>query len=582
MMSTSASHFPARQRASLSLTLAIAVVGTVGFLVTGGSTKATVWNVATGLLLVAMAANIVRFQPGRARPWFLVWTGLAFAYLAGLVMSYGTHIGYTPEPPSIVDAMRLSNYVLATMGALFVLARYDQRTGARAVLEIVMVTITGAMVIWFYVGLPTVESAEMTVAQTLVAAAYPLGNVLLLAVIVTVAVRLVHRPGSLLLLTLGLAGNLAADFLFSVQNLRGTYEPGGWIDLGWLLCFAGLSMGPAWPDPLHGVDKETLLLAEQGHLTIGRFSMLAFALLLGPMILVDRTVNISDTSDVLVVVGSAIVSSLAVARLVLHNSDLAATEAEVRATSEQLLRANAELDEAKTERQKLLWRVQRAVEEERSRIAADIHDRPIQELTVVGYQLERISLALVRGDVDLAQELIDGAADGLTAQLGELRSIMTDIRPPVLDERGLTGALEDSATHFMGTNEDTSVTITSSVHSLEGELETAFYRVAQEALANIARHAGPCAVHVELSAVDGGATLTITDSGRGFTHTDIGRLVADGGYGIAAMRERISMLEGEMHIDSTPGKGTTVRVTVPTPSPVAPEPPLAELAGAIQ
>ena len=580
MMSTSPSHFPARRRASLTLTLAIAVVGTIGFLATDGSTKATIWNITAGLLLIGMAANIVRFQPDRERPWFVVWAGLALAYLAGLLMAYGTHIGYTPEPPSIVDAMRLSNYVLATIGALFVLARYDQRTGARATLEIIMVTTTGAMVIWFYVGLPTIESVEMTVTETLVAGAYPLGNVLLLAVIVTVGVRLVHRPGSLLLLTLGLAGNLAADFLFSVQNLRGTYEPGGWIDLGWLLCFAGLSMGPAWPDPLQGVDKETLLVAEQGHLTIGRFSMLAFALLVGPMILVDRTVNVADTSDVLVVVGSAIVSSLAVARLVLHNSDLAATEAEVRATSEQLLRANAELDEAKTERQKLLWRVQRAVEEERSRIAADIHDRPIQELTVVGYQLERVSLALARGDTDLAQEIIDGAAHGLTVQLGELRTIMTEIRPPVLDERGLAGALEDSATRFMKSNADTIVTIASSVTSLEGELETAFYRVAQESLANIARHAGPCTVQIELAEMDGGVSLTITDSGRGFRHTDIGQLVADGGYGIASMRERISMLDGDMQINSTSGQGTTIRFVVPSPTPVVTQKSTAELAGA--
>lgn len=569
-----------QRRLSLLSTSAVAAIGTTMYFFATSSLRGDVWNITTGLLLGLMAVNIRHFQVDRARPWVLVWMGLALAYGAGLLMAYGSLLGYDPGSPSIIDAMRLSNYVLATVGALFVLARYDQRTGTRATLEIVMVTITGAMVIWFYVGLPTIESEELTLAQTVVAAAYPLGNVLLLAVIVTVGVRLVHRPGSLILLTLGLAGNLAADFLFSVQNLRDTYEPGGWIDLGWLICFAGLSMGPAWPDPLRGVDKGKLLLAEQGHLTIGRFAMLAFALLLGPMILVDRTVNISDTSDVLVVVGSAIVSSLAVARLVLHNSDLANTEAEMRATSEKLMRANAELDEAKTERQKLLWRVQRAVEEERSRIAADIHDRPIQELTVVGYQLERVSLALARGDIDLAEEIIDGAANGLTAQLGELRTIMTEIRPPVLDERGLTGALEDSVATFMRSNQDTTVTITSAVGDLESDLETALYRVAQESLSNIARHAGPCTVHLDLAELETTATLTITDTGRGFRHTDIGGLVANGCYGIAGMRERISMLDGEMRIDSTPGTGTTLRFTAPT-SPAAQNhtPPTAELAG---
>ena len=571
------------RRLSLLATSVVASAGTTAYFFTTSSFHGEIWNVTSGLLLALMAVNIRRFQVDRERPWLLVWVGLALAYGAGLVMAYGPYVGFDPGSPSVIDVMRLSNYVLAAAGALFVLSRYDQRTGVRATLEIIMVTTTGAMVIWFYVGLPMIESEEMTRAQTIVAAAYPLGNVLLLAVIVTVGVRLVHRPGSLILLTLGLAGNLTADFLFSVQNLRGTYEPGGWIDLGWLLCFAGLALGPAWPDPLQEVDKHKLLLAEQGHLTIGRFAMLAFALLLGPMILVDRTVNISDRSDVLVVVGSAIVSSLAVARLVLHNSDLADTEAEVRAASEALMRVNAELDEAKTERQKLLWRVQRAVEEERSRIAADIHDRPIQELTVVGYQLERVSLALARGDVDLAEEIIDGAADGLTTQLGELRTIMTDIRPPVLDERGLTGALEDFATQFMRANESTTVSIDSSVRELGSDIETVLYRVAQESLTNVSRHAGPCMIQLELAESNGIATLIITDTGRGFHHTDVGGLIANGCYGIAGMRERISMLDGEMQVDSLPGTGTMIRFSVPSAlAACTPPPSMAEFAGAAQ
>ncbi len=551
-----------RQRLTLWITAAIAAAGTVSYFLAGDSVRGDIWNMTNGLLLVGMAGNIVRFQSERARPWLTVWAGLALAYSGGLLMSYGSVVGFEPGSPSIVDAMRLSNYVLASAGALLVLTQHDRRTGTRATLETAMVTITGGMVIWFYVGLPMIEAEELSGIQTVVAAGYPLGNVLLLAVIASVTIRLIPRPGSLILLTLGLAGNLAADFLFSLQNLRGVYEPGGWIDLGWLICFAGLSMGPAWPDPLAGVARGEIWSLDKGHLSTGRLLMVGVALFAGPIILIDQTMVIDDSGDLLVVIGSAMVLLLAVSRLVIYNVDLARTESEVRTASEQLLAANTELAEAKTERQQLLWRIQRVVEEERTRIAADIHDRPIQELTVVGYQLERISLALARGDVDLAEEIVEGAADGLTNQLAELRLIMTEIRPPVLDERGLVGALEDSAARFMTEHSDVRVVVQSSVADLETETETVFYRVTQEALTNVARHAGPCDVTIRLENEDADIVLSIIDTGRGFDHLTVPGLVSNGRYGIAGMRERLSMLHGDMQIHATSGGGTTLRFLI--------------------
>lgn len=549
-------------RASLALSAIVAVVGSSLYFVVADDQKTAVWNVTTGVLLIAMASNIARFRAGRARPWMLVWAGLALAYSAGLLMAYGSIVGLTFGSPSIVDGMRLSNYVLATGGALFVLARHDRRTGARAALETVIVTITGAMVIWFYVGLPQLEAQEMTTLQTVVAAGYPLGNVLLLAVIASISLRVVQRPGSLVLLTLGLAGNLVADFLFGIQNLQGVYEQGGWLDLGWLICFAGLSMGPAWPDPVQG-GIGRLVAVEAGHLSPGRLLLLGVALFLGPLILVDQTMEIGDAADVLVVSGSAVVSVLAIIRLVLHNTDLAKTEAAVRATSEALLVANTELAEAKAERQELLWRVQRAVEEERSRLAANIHDRPIQELTVVGYQLERISMALARGDVDLAEEIVDGAADGLTTQLAELRTIMTKIRPPVLDERGLAGALSDMAQQFMRDHGGVHVDLRGSDVELDTEIETVFYRVAQESLANVGRHAGACAVFIEFDREPDVARLIVSDTGSGFDDSALSSFVPDGRFGLADMRERLSMIDGEMTVESAVGRGTTLRFSVP-------------------
>jgi signal transduction histidine kinase len=140
---------------------------------------------------------------------------------------------------------------------------------------------------------------------------------------------------------------------------------------------------------------------------------------------------------------------------------------------------------------------------------------------------------------------------------------MRELRPPALDERGLEAALMD---HLNAIQTSTSVTCT--VRStLEGRLdstqETVLFRVAQEALTNVVRHAGARHVWVTLAPVPGAVTLEIRDDGDGFDTATMARLANDGHFGLIAMRERVEMAGGTWGIESSRAGGTRITVSLP-------------------
>lgn len=227
-----------------------------------------------------------------------------------------------------------------------------------------------------------------------------------------------------------------------------------------------------------------------------------------------------------------------------------------------LATTSRELDAARDERTHLVWRMHRAVEEERRRIAADLHNRPLQELAGVGYALERVSMAMRRGDHDAAQEMIDEAAEELVRQLEAIRLIMTDLRPPVLDERGLVGALAGIKARMQHEHPELQVQISGGAERIGVETETILYRIAQEALSNAARHAEASVVAVSISRDDVEVQMSVQDNGMGFDLDRMPTLVERGHYGIAAMRERASMIDGTVEI-TTGGAGTTVVCRAP-------------------
>ena len=542
---------------SVAITMAIGVIGASLYYLSSGTIRARAWEVTIATLLVAMATGIWRFQAGKRRPWILIWCGLTLAFGGGFLMGHPELAPFDVASPSIIDAMRLSNYPLGAAGVLLLMFRADRRIGARALLEASIAVGAGSLLIWVVVIDPMSRQSEATGFARTVAFAYPMMDILLLGVMSVLVVHLSSRPGALLLVAMALAGNLGADIAFAHQNLSGGYQPGGLLDVGWLLCFAALALAPSWP-----LATQPKLVGDDGRLHGGRLAFLAAGALLGPAIVAVQIVR-GDPLDGSVAVGAGILVALVLLRVAVFNRDLDGARLEATTLAEDLSVRNDELEQARQDQKRLNKRLHRAVEDERTRIAADLHDRPLQQLTGVGYQLERMNLLLERGDTTKAVDVCSSAADMLAAQLHEIRILMTEIRPPVLDERGLFGALEDRAHALREAVPGLTATVTGHDGRFDSEVETILYRVAQEALSNVVRHAQATEVEIHLSTDGEEAFLSIVDDGRGLGDQSMTELLRSGHFGLAGMTERVELIGGRLDIDDTVERGAALHFTVP-------------------
>ena len=458
-----------------------ASVGATAYYLSSGPLQGRIWELTVAALLALMALGIWRFRAGGRLPWVLIWTGLTAAFVGGILVAHPWLASFSVESPSPVDALRLLNYPLGAAGVLMLLFRRDRTVGVRAALEAVIAVGAGGVVIAVLVIEPLLAASETTGLELTVAALYPLMDVLLLGVIAVLIVHVQGRPGALWLVALGLAGNLAADVAFAHQNLQGGYQPGGLIDVGWLLCFASFSVAPSWP-----TGAEQRVVGDDGRLTTRRLLFVSVSALLAPVIVIGQSLA-GGRPDLVVTVASAGLVALVLVRVAAFNRDLQRSRNEVASLAEKLLVANRELETARDDQRRLLDRIHRAVEDERTRIAADIHDRPLQQLAGLGYRLEYLNVLLRRGDTDGAARVCDNAATELATQLGELRTLMTDIRPPALDQRGLVGALQDHGAAIHDDNPELEVVVRGDTDRVHGDAETALYRVAQQAPAERGR-----------------------------------------------------------------------------------------------
>ena len=195
-----------------------------------------------------------------------------------------------------------------------------------------------------------------------------------------------------------------------------------------------------------------------------------------------------------------------------------------------------------------------AQEEERARVARDLHDEVNQSLTGL---LLRLEAAREAAPPELEAELAETKALANQA-MGELLSLARQLRPTALDDLGLAAAIEGQVGRLGGEIE-TGLEVEGDFSDLGGDAQLVVYRVAQEALSNTARHSGAKRVEVRLRrAGSGGVLLEVSDDGRGFAFDESER-----GLGIGGMRERALLIGAELTIESRPGSGTTVHLTVP-------------------
>jgi signal transduction histidine kinase len=203
-----------------------------------------------------------------------------------------------------------------------------------------------------------------------------------------------------------------------------------------------------------------------------------------------------------------------------------------------------------------LQRVVTAQELERQRLARELHDETGQALTSILLGLRSVEDA---GDEAELRRAVGEVRDLVRSTLQDVRQLAVDLRPKALDDFGLVAALERLTESF---REQTGLAVafqTTVNDRLPPEVETALYRIVQEALTNIVKHARASSVSILLTRKESSASVVVEDDGAGFEPAR----TRDGGLGLVGMRERVGLLGGRLAIESRPGAGTTFVAEVP-------------------
>jgi PAS domain S-box-containing protein len=230
-----------------------------------------------------------------------------------------------------------------------------------------------------------------------------------------------------------------------------------------------------------------------------------------------------------------------------------------------------EARQAEQERQRLLGRLYEVLEGQHQRLAVDLHDGHVQSLAAMGLKLDQVRLRLGAQVSAPIRELLDQLRDDLSEEVVALRRTIGALRPLVLDQCGLATAVHDlaHATRSRAALVDCSVSDRLGDQRLDPDVETALFRVAQQALANVEQHAAARHVRVVLERSGSTVTLRVQDDGRGFDPTEVEVLAGHQGFGLTSMRERVQALGGQLTIETGPG-GTCIQAWVPAKAGPAP------------
>jgi signal transduction histidine kinase len=233
------------------------------------------------------------------------------------------------------------------------------------------------------------------------------------------------------------------------------------------------------------------------------------------------------------------------------------TDDDLRLAETFAARAATAVDLSQRVARDALARAMTAQELERRRLARELHDETGQALTSVLLGLKAVEEAPDEAELRVAAAEL---RELVVATLQDVRRLAVELRPKALDDFGLEPALERLAHSF---SEQTGMTVdvesALSGERLPSEVETALYRIVQEALTNIVKHSRASRVSILVARRPGWVAAIVEDDGRGF---DVGTS-RDGGIGLVGMRERMALLDGRLDVESSEGRGTTIRAEVP-------------------
>lgn len=234
------------------------------------------------------------------------------------------------------------------------------------------------------------------------------------------------------------------------------------------------------------------------------------------------------------------------------------------AMTEALAQMTREREETNRQLRLLLEQVITAQEDERKRVARELHDEFAQTLTALAMELEAAARR-IPPDLPAAREVVTRTHHRAVQSIEEVRRLILDLRPVVLDDHGLVPALRWYAERCLAPLGIAAVVAAPGwKRRLDPRTEVVVFRIVQEALNNIAKHSGATEARVHLEVGDDRLDVTIADNGRGFAPQSLtGAPAGARGLGLLGMRERAGLIGGDFSVDSGIGRGTTVRLRVP-------------------
>ncbi|MBI4786835.1 MAG: HAMP domain-containing protein [Chloroflexi bacterium] len=237
--------------------------------------------------------------------------------------------------------------------------------------------------------------------------------------------------------------------------------------------------------------------------------------------------------------------------------------AQVLEHTRELERLNEELRRKETLRGHLMSKLITAQEEERKRIARDLHDQLGQALSAMTMGMEAAERALPPSQEGL-RERLQHAKLLATRALEQTHALILDLRPVALDDLGLIAAMRSYADeHLAPRRIEMQVSVRGVTRRLAPELEIALFRIVQEAINNIAHHANARHVNLSLEFGDASVQVVVADDGRGFDPAAVLGNSHGRGFGLLGIQERATLVEGSVEIDSQPGRGTRIMIVMP-------------------
>ncbi len=226
-------------------------------------------------------------------------------------------------------------------------------------------------------------------------------------------------------------------------------------------------------------------------------------------------------------------------------------------------------EESKTYSAKLLS----SIEEERRRIGRELHDDTSQTLAAVMINLDLVDKALADASPAI-RERVESSKELLRYTLGQIKLLVYDLRPVMLDDFGLVPTLRWYIQSYAeGSGPSIELDVEAAKYRVPGDIETALFRITQEAIANAVRHSGGTKVVVRLETASGFVSLAVIDNGDGFDPREAIRH-SQPGLGLLSIKERVELLNGSLTIESNKGRGTRVYVVIPLPAGAKPPTPL--------